>query len=604
MNPVRAVKEFLVAPPPDALWPVFSDTDRMNRAINFDPVVYDDPPEGAVTRVAHSKMLGFLPSSWNEPPYEFVAGRYYRIRRAMHGGPFLRYSFGVDLSPEAGGTRVALALEIEPRNAFFGWLAGKAAPAQLEKIAVGLGGFADSVAAGSRAVFPSARKAPRVNRTHLSKVLARMAERTEPAVLESIRSFLVSAADPDVLGMRPFALADAWKLDRVAVLRAFLHGSREGLFDLRWEILCPNCRVPKAGFSALADLDAKAHCGTCEITFDGEFDRNVEVRFSVHPSVRKAVHADFCIGSPAKASHRALQIPLGPRETRTVEATLENRRYYFRTLKGSSRRALLPHPDASASFELRAEPLDFEFRFKPGPVSLTLVNPSEEPVWAVVDREHWSDLGATAAFVTTQQDFRDLFSSEVLAPGQSVAIQNMAILFTDLKDSTATYTRIGDAKAYSLVRRHFEILIGALRAHNGGVVKTIGDAVMAAFSVADDAASAAVAIQAAIAAHNAERPPGEPEIVVKLGLHAGPAIAVTMNDLLDYFGTTVNTAARVQSTSEGGDIVLTGTVLESPGVRELLERDGGTLARFRAGLKGLADDYPLWRFTPKSATIV
>lgn len=601
---MRASRTFTVDSPPGDLWPLFSDTDRMNRAIDFDPVVYDEAPPGSLVRVARSKMLGFLPSAWDEPPYEFVAGRYYRILRTFHGGPFVRYAFGIELRPEGEGTRVVLSLDIEPRNALFGWFAGKAGPAQLEKMESSLGNFAAAAAAGKRAVFPAARKPPAVNRRVLGSVLARLEGKADPAVLGSIEKFIRSAADSDVLGMRPFALADAWGTDRVGTLRAFLQGSREGLFDLRWEILCPNCRVPKAGFTALAELKAEAHCGTCEISFDGAFDRNVEVRFSVHPSVRRAAHADFCIGSPAKSAHRTLQIPLDPGARITIELPLENRRYYFRTLKGSNRRALLPDPEAASSAALRfGDGGEEDIRFRPGPVSLTLENASDRPVWAAVDREEWSDLGATAAFVTTQQDFRDLFSSEILAPGQSVAIQNLTILFTDLKDSTATYARIGDAKAYSLVRRHFGILIGAMRAHNGGVVKTIGDAVMAAFTDTADAVEASLAIQAAIAADNAARGADSPEITVKLGLHAGPAIAVTMNDLLDYFGTTVNTAARVQSASEGGDIVLTREILETPGVRERLSRDGGALERFVAGLKGLADDYPLWRFTPKSATI-
>src|SRR5205823_1419852 len=80
--------------------------------------------------------------------------------------------------------------------------------------------------------------------------------------------------------------------------------------------------------------------------------------------------------------------------------------------------------------------------------------------------------------------------------------------------------------------------------HRGALVKTIGDAVMAVFHAPADAVAAGLAIQAGIAAYNAAAP-GDP-LCVKLGLHSGPCIAINANDVLDYFGTTVNVAARVQ----------------------------------------------------------
>lgn len=60
---------------------------------------------------------------------------------------------------------------------------------------------------------------------------------------------------------------------------------------------------------------------------------------------------------------------------------------------------------------------------------------------------------------------------------------------------------------------------------------------------------------------------------VKLGLHSGPCIAVNANNLLDYFGSTVNIAARVQNESIGGDIVLTDALTGDPLVHSLLERE-------------------------------
>jgi class 3 adenylate cyclase len=117
------------------------------------------------------------------------------------------------------------------------------------------------------------------------------------------------------------------------------------------------------------------------------------------------------------------------------------------------------------------------------------------------------------------------------------------------------------------VRDHFAFLGAIVRRHNGALVKTIGDAIMAAFAAPGDALAAALDIQRELGSFNDReaRP-----LAIKVGLHEGPCIAVTLNGRLDYFGTTVNMAARLQGQSEGGDIVLSEAVAEDPAVAALL----------------------------------
>ena len=167
----------------------------------------------------------------------------------------------------------------------------------------------------------------------------------------------------------------------------------------------------------------------------------------------------------------------------------------------------------------------------------------------------------------------------------------MTLLFTDLRGSTALYERIGDAGAYRLVREHFAFLAAAVREADGAIVKTIGDAVMAAFGDPAKAVSAALAIQNRVSVFNTTH--GPELIAIKLGLHQGPCIAVTLNDRLDYFGSTVNLAARLQGESHGGDIVLSERLAADPAVAALI-------APFhpdsdRASLRGLARPVPFRR---------
>jgi class 3 adenylate cyclase len=104
------------------------------------------------------------------------------------------------------------------------------------------------------------------------------------------------------------------------------------------------------------------------------------------------------------------------------------------------------------------------------------------------------------------QAFRDLFADAVLRPGDQVAIGRIAFLFTDIKGSSDLYNRVGDARAYGFVREHYAVLTRAVREHDGAVVKTIGDAVMAAFADPVNALDAALAIRDDIAGSTAGSP--------------------------------------------------------------------------------------------------
>lgn len=164
----------------------------------------------------------------------------------------------------------------------------------------------------------------------------------------------------------------------------------------------------------------------------------------------------------------------------------------------------------------------------------------------------------------TLQKFRDLFPRETIPPSESLLIQQVTILFTDLAGSTALYSQKGDSQAYSLVNKHFQLLFKIVDQHHGAVIKTIGDAIMAAFTSPDDGIKAAIAMQAEMQKFNLNQLSNsrDNQLILKIGVHAGACISVTLNDRADYFGTTVNTAARVQALSQGNDIVFTADLFD------------------------------------------
>ena len=100
------------------------------------------------------------------------------------------------------------------------------------------------------------------------------------------------------------------------------------------------------------------------------------------------------------------------------------------------------------------------------------------------------------------QTFRDLFRSQVIEATEGIGVRDVALLFTDLKGSTELYDRIGDLNAYSQVQRHFECLMDVTIRHRGAAIKTIGDAVMAAFLKSADAVEPALEMRKVIEQFN------------------------------------------------------------------------------------------------------
>jgi class 3 adenylate cyclase len=173
-------------------------------------------------------------------------------------------------------------------------------------------------------------------------------------------------------------------------------------------------------------------------------------------------------------------------------------------------------------------------------------------------------------------------------------VGSLTVVFTDLRGSTRLYTEIGDAPAFGMVMEHFDVLRNIINDEGGAIVKTIGDAVMAVFRRPAPALRAMLTAQHALAGVST----GNQALRLKAGIHYGPCIAVTLNDRLDYFGSTVNVAARLEGLSSGDDVVISDAVRADPEVAELLEEHDSDYVSepFAAALKGFdAGHFELWR---------
>jgi class 3 adenylate cyclase len=582
----------------ERLWPLISDTDRVNRMLGL-PAFERTTPNDELVQTINGHYLG-VPVSWREHPFEWVYQQYFSVRREFNPPlPFDWLTTDTQLTPiDDSSTRVVVNVYLGARN-IIGRIGGPLVIGQqmlrdMRRVYRQFGELAANAAAAAYEL-PPLRK-PVVQSGRLEFALARLREfPVRPALIDRLASHLRGADDADVVKMRPFTLADRWDAPRLEVLRTFLYATRSGLLDLEWDVICPSCRGASVRTTTLATLSHEAHCPSCNVRYGLNFDESVELRFSVNPTIREAVDLSYCIGGPANTRHIVAQLRVEPQQTREITLRLAPGRYRLRSRRMEHTSDIVVSPDttaAVAAVRFGGEHAEAVY-VAPGEVTLQIANDGAERTLIVIEDATWSDQAASAALVTTLEEFRQLFSSEVLAPDLGLAVRNLTFLFSDLKDSTAIYDRLGDSPAYARVRDHFTIMREIIAQHNGSLVKTIGDAVMAVFTQSDQAIAAAIAIQKIFTEGEIAR--GNPALRVKLGLHRGPCIAVNANDLLDYFGSTVNVAARVQSESIGGDIVITDDLLADPVVRQVIEASVSHVESFDRSLKGISQVYALHR---------
>lgn len=453
--------------------------------------------------------------------------------------------------------------------------------------------------------------------------IAALRQAADPAVVDAISHLIEAGADDELNRINALAFAGRTGHDEEKVISAFLHAARLGLFDLGWNVLCPGCGGVLGAHDTLKALRPDDyHCGLCARGCEASVDEHVEVTFTLSPRVRRiAAHdphtlsvweyykqvfwssgIDFNAQTFAaldQVTLETLELPAG--EKAVVSLKLPpyqiilfepvTHSAHFIDVKGEPTR----ERQQLALVYTRAHPPAGSMTLRPGPLRLSLDNQAGVRVLpsVFIAAEAMHELtGRRRPFLTAKrllsnQTFRDVFKADNLTLEQRLKITSLTFLFTDLKGSTALYERVGDLAAFDLVRAHFRALLAIIAAEKGAVVKTIGDAVMATFIRPEHALTAGLRMRAAMDELNRER--GSNDLVVKIGIHEGPCLAVMLNERQDYFGQTVNIASRVQSLSTSQEIHITAPVIDTPAVASILAREAITPIRKHAALRGIAD---------------
>lgn len=563
--------EWRFARPPEKIWSALADTARWNEAAGLPKHAIEEvlQPDGSVRFFGRARK-GVFALEWEEIPVEWVDRQWFRHLRVFSRGPIRTLCATLRIGDDGtGGTLARYTAEATAANLIGTLILETVFLKASRRIFTELADSTRDWSEGRRErPFEAKRKTlSPPERARLDAMVARVEESANVhQLVRRLLDWMLAAQEIDLMIIRPLELAHRWGTSGRTVVELCLQSVKDGLLELRWDLLCPRCRGAKLAVTSLDQLPRGAHCNSCNIDYDRDFSRNVELTFHPAPAVRDVVAGEFCLFGPMTTPHVKVQVTLDPGETRDLEGQIAAGDYRLRTREIGGEHDLTYESGAFPSAFAEAGGVTIGVPLREGMIRLT--NNEDRRRTLIIESRDWVRDALTAHQATTLQVFRDLFADAVLRPGDEVGISQITMLFTDLKGSTALYERIGDAAAYQLVHEHFAYLSRAVRERGGTIVKTMGDAVMAVFADPVDAVHAALAVQSGVQEFN--RASASEDIVIKVGLHGGPCIAVNLNEKLDYFGTTINMAARLQALSQGGDIVFSTWMVADPAVREIL----------------------------------
>ncbi len=603
----RLSRSVTLSKTPAELWPLLSATDRLNREWGLPPVQYKPAPNarGGSDLNAEATAMGTR-VVWKEQPYEWIEPVLWSVRREYQSGPLKIGIFGLKLERTTDAKTVAtFYCEYLPSGMMNNIFARFAINDWLKK-ATQVATTADDFL-NKRSPVAYARRFKRypIDRDALQDGILKLIESgVREDVAQHLSRDIEMLPEEDVVRMRPFELARRWNAERLETLTACMRAVRFGLFDMLWQTVCPHCRGASAGHGALKQIRSKSRCDFCNVEFDSEFDRSIEATFSVNPSVRKTRDLVYCIGGPGKTPHIHAQFRMEPGEKREVKLPLAAGNYRFRAVQFPTTQKLFVTDEKSDSAPpIKVTVTDKEFQLSSdkipaGTATIQFEAASTAFIDLKLERADWLDNIATGTVVSSIPEFYDMAAKDLVLPEEDLSVRSVTLLFSDLRGSTAMYKQFGDAAAYAIVREHFKVMTEVILKHEGGIVKTIGDAVMAVFTTAPKALECCFETQRAFVELWKKRPQTIP-IVVKLGFHRGPCIVVNLNNRIDYFGTTANLAARIQNESQGGDIVFMEEFLLEPAIQEVVKKYTCSEKVFSANLKGIVTEANLVRITPK-----
>jgi serine/threonine protein kinase len=559
---------FPLSSSPSALWPFVSNTERLNRAIGLGAVEESISVEnGDVAMHGKSKQAGFS-LAWKENPYEWIFERRLGVLREYDVGPLRSLQSTVELFRDGAGTRLVQTIEAEPRG-----LIGKAAAAieiglrtrrALEKTYTRI----DALLQGRLGHNPeidafeaSGQVSAEVDRRCALLEKLAVSQGADAQAIEALGTFIRLSPSQELARIRPIALARRFKLPEQVVVDATYVAASVGLLKPLWDLLCPSCRVPASIEETLRALRAHGRCEVCDLEFSLDLASSIELIYQVHPSIRIADPATYCISSPVHTPHVMAQLRVAAGETRTLELRLPEGQYQFvaRATKVSAAfRVKENAPTAHWDVPLSLGPTNDATKvFSGGGQRFEIKNDTDRASQVRIERMTPRDDVLTAARALSSSLFKRLFPDQVLSDGAMLRVGAVTLLLIEPAPGFVSGFGLEDLYGF------FRVVDDVVASSGGAVVRLHGEGVMSAF---DDPAAA---INAVTLIGERTKHPNR----LRAAVHRASAGAVTLNERLDYFGVCVSELLELIAHAGAGEILLSDDVAA----------DGRCLTLVRAG---------------------
>ncbi len=552
---------------PEQLWPYVSNTEKMNRAAGLAAVKFEVTAE----RTIGKQTVAGLPLRWQEMPYEWVEGSRHTVLRVFDEGVLRWYTAEVSLERlPTGGTRVRNTVTLEPRRFIARiaskWEMGVVYKRRLGKIYRRLDAIlAAGPAPGIDPIAPEVQL-PADARARLEKGRVELAAATDETAADAMIGYLERASDQDVARIRPLELAQKLGVPENAIVDAALHATRLGLVEMVWDVICPSCKIPSNVVDSLAKIEEHSTCTACNLSYQVDFSRAIELAFKAAPAIREVSTETYCVGGPANFPHVAAQIRLQPNERFVLPLALPAGYYVVRSAQvpGEHELRIVSHGGVRRIDLVLGTPAEVP-ALTAGDQLITFASTEPKEIVVRVERAGDRAFALTAARAMATATFRELFPDQQLAPGRLMAITQTTLVVAQLDHAMALFKELGDAKAFPVAAQFFEIAGALAKEHGGTTVKTFGGMVVTAFDRPTAAVEAALALQARVSAH-----PTTAKLLCAVAVHRGPMLALTHAGRLDYFGQNVERVIETLPAVPAGAIGLTETACRDVGISERL----------------------------------
>ncbi|HET8864467.1 MAG TPA: adenylate/guanylate cyclase domain-containing protein [Gracilimonas sp.] len=586
--------EFNLEASPDSLWPYLSDTNRLYRKLGATPIqktsLSRGTPKGHL-ELEHNNLNSYV--TWQETPYAWETPYRFKVVRDYKLGIVKEVKIFTECIPTDQGSKLVVRVWITPSSFtisylikfYLNYIIKRRLDKYLQEIVNGISkGLKPYEVSKPKKLVRGAEK--KLEDLKVKLIKASQRKRITNRLIDLIRF----AEDEDLQRIHPYALAEYWGEKKYSVLNVFLHAAKLDLLDFSWDVCCPVCKSPQNNFRKMKETRVHLFCEDCDNDYTMDFNLNTHLVFTPHPLIRKVSDKTYCFGGPNSKPHRVIQQALAIGDERYPQLKLEVGSYLFRTHNHEG--YLVFHVREDGIDNVNVYVTDEELEGEEITIScnpnLSISNFSSKRMICFIEKLNWKEEAIYASEVSSSVDFTTLFSHETLKETSKVKASDVTMLFTDLMNSTELYVKEGDESAIGRVMGHFKIIQQIIAEERGGIVKTIGDSVMAVFWEPVSALKAVQRIQQIFSNSSAV---GN-SFKIKAGIHYGDCTAVNLNGRIDYFGTTVNIASRLVDAATEKEIMVSEAVFNHPDVQLYLDKHSDTffIKENLKELKGFDDE--------------